>query len=84
MKILINAYACSPHMGSEPGMAWNWILHLSAHCDLVVITEGEYKDKIESNKQGNYKKLSTILYNPDELKCTKYDLIKHIQNNKIY
>ena len=44
----------------------------------------EYKDKIESNKQGNYKKLSTILYNPDELKCTKYDLIKHIQNNKIY
>jgi glycosyltransferase involved in cell wall biosynthesis len=47
MKILINAYACSPHMGSEPGMAWNWILHLSVHCDLVVITEGEFKDKIE-------------------------------------
>lgn len=25
MKILINAYACSPGMGSEPGMAWNWV-----------------------------------------------------------
>lgn len=25
MKIVINAYACSPGMGSEPGMAWNWV-----------------------------------------------------------
>ena len=47
MKILINAYACSPNMGSEPGMAWNWCLHLAKHCELYIITEGEFRDKIE-------------------------------------
>ena len=48
MKILINAYACSPNMGSEPGMAWNWCLHLAKHCELYIITEGEFRDKIEA------------------------------------
>ena len=38
MKILINAYACSPNMGSEPGMAWNWCVHLAKHCELYIIT----------------------------------------------
>lgn len=47
MKILINAYACSPGMGSEPGMAWNWCVHLAKHCELYIITEGEFRDKIE-------------------------------------
>ena len=48
MKILINAYACSPNMGSEPGMAWNWCVHLAKHCELYIITEGEFRDKIET------------------------------------
>ena len=48
MKILINAYACSPNMGSEPGMAWNWCVHLAKHCELYIITEGEFRDKIEA------------------------------------
>ena len=47
MKILINAYACSPNMGSEPGMAWNWCVNLAKHCELYIITEGEFRDKIE-------------------------------------
>lgn len=47
MKILINAYACSPGMGSEPGMAWNWIVNLAKFCELEIITEGEFADKIE-------------------------------------
>ena len=47
MKVLISAYACSPNMGSEPGMAWNWIINLSHYCDLYVITEGEFRSKIE-------------------------------------
>lgn len=29
LKILINAYACSPDMGSEPGIAWNWVSNLA-------------------------------------------------------
>ena len=48
MKILINAYACSPDMGSEPGMGWNWCVNLAKHCELYIITEGEFRDKIEA------------------------------------
>ena len=48
LKILINAYACSPGMGSEPGMAWNWVSNLSKFCELYVITEGEFREKIEA------------------------------------
>lgn len=47
MKILINAYACSPNMGSEPGMAWNWVSNLAKFCELYIITEGEFREKIE-------------------------------------
>lgn len=48
LSILINAYACSPEMGSEPGMAWNWCVNLAQHCELHIITEGEFRDKIET------------------------------------
>lgn len=48
LKVLINAYACSPYMGSEPGMAWNWCANLAKYCELFIITEGEFRDKIES------------------------------------
>lgn len=48
LKVLINAYACSPNMGSEPGMGWNWCINLAKHCELHIITEGEFRDKIES------------------------------------
>ena len=47
IKVLINAYACSPHTGSEPGMAWNWCVHLAKHCELYIITEGEFQHHIE-------------------------------------
>ncbi|MCR5696842.1 MAG: glycosyltransferase family 4 protein [Marinilabiliaceae bacterium] len=48
LNILINAYACSPNMGSEPGMAWNWCVNLAKHCELFIITEEEFRDKIGS------------------------------------
>ena len=48
LNILINAYACSPNMGSEPGMAWNWCVNVAKHCELFIITEEEFRDKIES------------------------------------
>lgn len=48
ITVLINAYACSPDMGSEPGMAWNWCVNLARHCELHIITEGEFRDKIEA------------------------------------
>ena len=48
LSILINAYACSPGMGSEPGMAWNWCVNLAKHCTLHIITEGEFREQIEA------------------------------------
>lgn len=48
LSILINAYACSPKMGSEPGMGWNWCVNLAKHCELHIITEGEFRDNIEA------------------------------------
>ena len=48
LSILINAYACSPNMGSEPGMAWNWCVNLAKYCELHIITEGEMRSKIEA------------------------------------
>lgn len=47
ISILINAYACAPNMGSEPGMAWNWITNLAHYCKVYVITEGEWQAEIE-------------------------------------
>lgn len=48
IKVLINAYACSPGMGSEPGMAWNWCMNLARYCELFIITEGEFRERIET------------------------------------
>ncbi|SFB69735.1 Glycosyltransferase involved in cell wall bisynthesis [Zunongwangia mangrovi] len=47
LKILINAYACSPHTGSEPGMGWNWCANLARYCEVHIITEGEFRGYIE-------------------------------------
>ena len=35
-------------MGSEPGMAWNWVSNLARFCELHIITEGEFREKIET------------------------------------
>ncbi len=47
-KVLINAYSVSPGRGSEPGMGWNWVVNLARYCELHIITEGEWRDKIEA------------------------------------
>lgn len=46
LNILINAYAVSPNWGSEPGMGWNWIINIAKHCNVHVITEGEWQNEI--------------------------------------
>lgn len=47
LKILVNSYTCCPGMGSEPGMGWNWIVSLAKYCEMYIVTEGEYREKIE-------------------------------------
>src|SRR4051812_7400695 len=38
-KLLMSAYACSPHRGSEPGVGWNRALLAASEFDTWVITE---------------------------------------------
>ena len=72
LKILINAYACSPNWGSEPGMAWNWCSNLAKYCELFIITEGEWKDEIEDAiKTHPYGKNMHFCYNPVPEKVRK-------------
>lgn len=65
LKVLINAYACSPNWGSEPGMAWNWCSNLAKYCELYIITEGEWQYEIEDavNKH-SYEENMHFYYNP--------------------
>ena len=49
MNVLINAYACSPIQGSEPGIGWHWSVELAKFCHVIVITEGESRREIEAH-----------------------------------
>ena len=65
LNILINAYACSPNWGSEPGMAWNWITNIAKYCKCFVITEGEWRKEIdEALKTHPLRDNITFYYNP--------------------
>lgn len=65
LNVLVNAYAVSPNMGSEPGLGWNWIVNLSKYCNLYVITEGEWQNEIETAVcQLPYKNRIHFYYNP--------------------
>lgn len=48
MKILISAYACEPHKGSEPAVGWNWAFELAqAGHEVWVITRENNRPHIE-------------------------------------
>ena len=53
LKVLINAYACCPNMGSEQGMGWNWISNIAKTCEVFVVTESEY-EHVNSRLAENY------------------------------
>lgn len=46
-RILLSAYACEPDKGSEPGVGWNWAIHLTEKYEVYVITRLNNKDIIE-------------------------------------
>jgi len=47
MRILLTGHGCAPDMGSEPGVTWNWALHLAQRNDVWVITHGHFRPAIE-------------------------------------
>ncbi len=46
-KILLSAYACEPNKGSEPGVGWNWSVHLANYFEVHVITRKNNQKCIE-------------------------------------
>lgn len=47
-KVLISAYACRPHQGSEPSIGWNMALSLAAHYPVWVMTRSNNRFAIEA------------------------------------
>lgn len=46
-KIFVSAYACEPGLGSEIGVGWHWVLEMSKHSDLWVLTRESNRHTIE-------------------------------------
>jgi len=53
VKVLISAYACEPHKGSEPGVGWNWAKQIATFAEAWVITRVNNKDIIEEELNRN-------------------------------
>jgi glycosyltransferase involved in cell wall biosynthesis len=49
LRILLSAYACEPHLGSEPGIGWHWATRLArAGHEVRVLTRANNRASIES------------------------------------
>jgi glycosyltransferase involved in cell wall biosynthesis len=47
LKVLISAYACEPHKGSEPEVGWQWSLQMARFHDVTVLTRSNNREVIE-------------------------------------
>jgi glycosyltransferase involved in cell wall biosynthesis len=47
MKVLLVGHVCGPHLGSEPGLTWNWAWHLSQTHEVTVLTIPFFRESIE-------------------------------------
>ena len=48
VKIFVSAYACEPGLGSEIGVGWHWVLEMSKHFELWVLTRKSNQNNIET------------------------------------
>ena len=58
LNVLISAYACRPNAGTEPGIGWNWVIHMADECGSVhVLTAGRNRKAVtaylEEHPRGN-------------------------------
>ena len=53
LKVLISAYACEPHKGSEPGVGWNWSKQIAKFAEAWVITRANNREVIEEELKKN-------------------------------
>ena len=48
LKVLISAYACEPHKGSEPEVGWQWALQMARFHEVTVLTRANNRAAIEA------------------------------------
>lgn len=48
LKVLMSAYACEPHRGSEPEVGWQWAVHMARWHEVTVITRANNQPTIET------------------------------------
>ena len=67
-KIFVSAYACDPDRGSEQGVGWNWILQMSKHYKLWVMTRSSNKENIDKwfEKHPNTNQIDFVYYDLPE------------------
>ncbi len=51
MHIALIGHACSPALGSEPGLTWNWAKYLSFKHRVSVFTHPQYRQDIDAELQ---------------------------------
>lgn len=51
LRVLLSAYACEPHKGSEPGVGWNWASQAARHHQVWVLTRANNRAAIEASLQ---------------------------------
>lgn len=67
LKVLLSAYACNPHKGSEEGVGWNWVKCIAGFCDPWVLVASFHQEDIEAYRQQH----------PDELKNVRFVYVPH-------
>jgi glycosyltransferase involved in cell wall biosynthesis len=53
VKVLMSAYACEPHRGSEPEVGWQWARQASELCEVWVLTRANNRAIIEREMQAH-------------------------------
>jgi glycosyltransferase involved in cell wall biosynthesis len=53
MKVLISAYACEPHRGSEPGAGWNLAREIAKYHETWILTSHEHEGVIRGELAKN-------------------------------
>ena len=47
LRVLVSAYACAPGEGSEPAVGWNFARVMARHHDVVLLTHGDVRGRVE-------------------------------------
>jgi glycosyltransferase involved in cell wall biosynthesis len=47
-RVLISAFACEPHKGSEPEVGWQWARQMARFHEVTVLTQSMYREGVEN------------------------------------